>query len=119
MIIQKRKKPRCLKNDLLLARPWSAHHVLVHQLRPRRFVEYASFAAFVVGKIVPSLCIQVLNVDGVACWTDIQSGSLSNGGKPRPRSYLVIGAVSKLRSRVVHLAADLLEGIGARPGVLP
>lgn len=93
--------------------------MLEHQLRPWGFVEYASFAALVIGKIVPPLRIQVLNVEGVASWTDIESGPFSNGGKPRPRSYLVIGVVSKLRCRVVHPTADLLEGIGARPGVLP
>ena len=92
--------------------------MLRHEISPRGFIEQSGPYVFVVGKIISSFGIEILDIDGVASRTHINGRSTRNLSQARPRGYLAICVVSKLWSRVVHLTAHLLVLVSAWAGVL-
>lgn len=81
---------------------------------PRRTVEHSSLAAFVIGKIVLPLLVQILHIYRVASRTDFYRRSPRDFRQARARSDLGVGIVAEFRGGVVHLASDFLVLIGSR-----
>lgn len=105
---------RFIKRCVLLARPWHVFQILGDQLVSRGTVEHSRLAAFMVGKIVPSLLVQILHIYRVTSRTNLYCRSSRNFRQARPRSDLGVGVVSELRGGIIHLAAYFLVLISPR-----
>lgn len=92
--------------------------MLCNEISSRGSIEQPGPCVFVIGKIISSFGIEVLDIGGVACRTHIDGRSPRDLCQARPRGYLAICVVSKLWSRVVHLTAHLLVLVCAWTGVL-
>lgn len=81
---------------------------------PRSTVEHSSLTAFVIGKIVLSLLVQVLHINCVASRAHFYRRSPRNFRQARTRSNLGVGIVAELGGCVIHLASDFLVLISPR-----
>lgn len=70
------------------------------QTFPRGFSKYSGFAAFVVGKGIPALRIEVLETSFVAGRTDFYRFVLE-GRPPLPSRYFVVSFISKFGGNIV------------------
>lgn len=87
---------------LLLPRRRCAEHVTNGQALPWGFPKYSCFAAFVVGKGISALRIEVLEASFVAGRTDFYCFVLE-GRPPLPGRYFVVGFISEFGGYIVAI----------------
>lgn len=104
-----------IKKIVLLTWSWHVFQILRDQLMPRSTVEDSSLAAFVIGKVILSLLVEIFHICLVAPRADFNRRSPRDFRQTRSRSDFSVCVVAEFGGGVIHFASDLLVLICSRP----